>query len=135
MAGLKVPVFNWNENEFVVGPSGAVETVDESAAVGELSQKAQATERGTYTVYYDADNQDLSHKYGSDVMEVLRSKDLTEASRVSELERTVREAILFDPWIVEVTDIVIVSLGAGEYSVTYTIESVFDDLITQGVTV
>ena len=48
---LRVPVFDFDTGEFVIGLDGVVETVTGSQAVGVIAVKAEQTERGVFPVY------------------------------------------------------------------------------------
>lgn len=50
---LRVPVFDFDTGEFVIGLDGTVKTVTGSEAVGMIAVKAEETERGIFPVYGD----------------------------------------------------------------------------------
>lgn len=120
------PVFDWEKGDFVVA-AGKVAVVGGSDAVKHVVSKALHTERGVHLVYANLENPDLHHKYGSDVYDVLR-RDLDEATRVSELRRTLREALVYDAYIKDVVDIVIEKSedDSNGYVASYTLVTVFD---------
>ena len=129
MAGNKSPSFNWNTMEFNVGSNGAVLVVEDELAVKEVAVKAQQTPRGVYTLYADPDNVDLDHKYGSDVLDILTRRDLSEDIQISELKRAIKEALVYDPWITDVKDIKIYTVAEGTRKMTYvdyTLVTTFD---------
>lgn len=64
---LRVPVFDFDTGEFVIGLDGTVKTVTGSEAVGMIAVKAEETERGVFPVYGDFENEEENHVYGSDV--------------------------------------------------------------------
>lgn len=64
---LRVPVFDFDTGEFVIGLDGTVKTVTGSEAVGMIAVKAEETERGIFPVYGDFENEEENHVYGSDV--------------------------------------------------------------------
>ena len=45
---LRVPVFDFDTGEFVIGLDGTVKTVTGSEAVGMIAVKAEETERGVF---------------------------------------------------------------------------------------
>lgn len=123
MAEKKSPVFDWETGEFKLN-QGAVVAAKESDAVVQVVLKAQVTPRGKYLIYADAERPDYNHKYGSDVFNILTHSDLTEATRLSELKRAVVEAIKYDPWVLDVYDVVIDN--GKELTVSFTIDTIYD---------
>lgn len=110
----RTPVFEWIKDEngeyvgdFKLDPQGNIVTVTEQQAVEQIVIKAQQTARGVFLIYADLDNEELDHKYGNDAQDILTRPDLPEAVRIDELKRAVREAIIYDPWITDVYDIII----------------------------
>jgi Protein of unknown function (DUF2634) len=99
------PIFNWETGEFEVDLQNRVITVTEGAAMEQIILKAQNTARGVYLIYANVDDPDRNHIYGSDTWEVLREPDLPETVRIDELKRAIREAIEYDPWVTEVSEI------------------------------
>lgn len=71
---LRVPVFDFDTGEFVIGLDGTVKTVTGSEAVGMIAVKAEETERGIFPVYGDFENEEENHVYGSDVRSSFRRK-------------------------------------------------------------
>lgn len=98
------PVFDWEKGDFVKDNQNAVATVTGSEAVKQITLKALNTVRGIYAIYADLEDPDLHHKYGSDVESVLR-QNISEDFRIEELRRAVVEALVYDPWILEVYDV------------------------------
>ena len=60
---LRVPVFDFDTGEFVIGLDGTVKTVTGSEAVGMIAVKAEETERGVFPVYGDFENEEENKKY------------------------------------------------------------------------
>lgn len=104
MADLKTAVFDWSIGEFALDLQNGVQTVTKGAAVAQIAMKAQQTKRGAFLIYANRDAPELHHKYGSDAQATM-VKDIPEASRMSELKRNVRDALLYDPWVTDVTDV------------------------------
>lgn len=102
----RTPVFDWEASDFVRDPQGSIVTVTEGAALEQVAIKALNTVRGVYLIYVDVDNEDLNHKYGSDVENVQR-QPLSEEVRLDEFKRAVVEALIYDPWIISVDDVVV----------------------------
>lgn len=136
----RTPVFNWYVDqrgipygEFLVDPSGRVVTATEREAVEQIVIKAQATARGVYLIYADPENEENNHKYGSDVFEILR-QELPESVRKSEVERAIKQALIYDPWVTDVVDLVVSNLGTEEATADFTVKTIFDrDIEVKGV--
>lgn len=134
----KVPVFDWDKMEFATGIGGVVQTVQGNDAVAQVVIKAQQTQLGKYSVYADFEDETLNHIYGSRVSEVVLRKDIPEAVKLSEAEREAREAIIYDPWVEDVTDVKAYSQidkdGVTRYYLDMTVETIFGGKISlQGV--
>jgi hypothetical protein len=130
----KTPAFDWPTMQFVTN-QGRVITATGTDAVKEILTKAQQTARGIYLNYANTEDVELNHKYGSDVGDVVKRSDLTEEARISELKRAIKDALVYDPWIVDVYDICIDRHANGEVIATYTVSTVFDtEILEKGVT-
>lgn len=104
---LRVPVFDFDTGEFVVGLNGTVKTVTGSQAVGMVVMKAEQTERGVFPVYGDYENEEENHVYGSDVKAFGICGDYPKDVRMSEVKRAAKEAIAYDPWVVSVDSVTV----------------------------
>lgn len=104
---LRVPVFDFDTGEFVVGLDGTVKTVTGSQAVGMVVLKAEQTERGVFPVYGDYENEEENHVYGSDVKAFGICGDYPKDVRMSEVKRAAKEAIAYDPWVVSVDSVTV----------------------------
>ena len=132
----RTPIFDWQRGEFVTDLAGNVATATEEQAVEQILIKAQQTARGLYLIYADVENPENDHKYGSEVMEVLTQRELSEEVRLSELERAITEAIIYDPWVTEVYDVVATRKGTDEVQASLTVRTIFDNEVQlQGVTI
>ena len=129
------PVFDWETGDFVRTGKGTVDTVTGAEAVEQIIIKAFSTERGRYLIYADVDDEDRDHIYGNDTQNVLR-QPISDEVKLEELKRTVEEAIIYDPWVLEVSDVEVSREpfsgekkdGAGVY-VSATIKTIFDQII------
>lgn len=101
----KTPVFDWETMDFVVGIGGVIQTATGIEAASQLIQKAENTQLGKYSVYGDLEDLEKNHIYGSRVHDVVVRQDLSEAVKLSEIEREAVEAIVYDPWVNEVTEV------------------------------
>jgi len=121
----KTPVFDWETGDFAVDPQRRVVTVTEEKAVEQVIIKALQTHRAIFLIYADPENADSNHKYGNDVGNVLAA-NLSDEARLSELERAVKEALIYDPWILDVYDIQVSRQGNNEALASFTIKTIFD---------
>ena len=130
-----VPIFDYAAGEFVADAAGVVQTAKGVDAVPYIVEKAQRTPRGRYLIYKNVDNLALSHKYGSDIFVVLANTDIPEEVRISEIKEAIKEAAIYDPWVISINDIE-VTRTEDYYLATYTITTAFNENITvEGVTV
>jgi hypothetical protein len=104
MADLKTAVFDWEAGEFATDLQGGVVTATGAAAVAQIVIKATQTIRGLFLIYADLDNPALNHKYGNDAPRTAVMQ-MPDAAKISELKRNIREALIYDPWIRDVTDV------------------------------
>ncbi|MGG3803175.1 DUF2634 domain-containing protein [Metabacillus fastidiosus] len=142
----KVPLFDWEEEDFVTDDRGRVITVTGGQAAQEIALKALNTIRSTFSIYFNVEDEDLDDKYGNDTLNVIREPDLTEEARLSEVERAVRDALLYDPWFTGIENLSIKRLnGPGNYGIgadhlngdeveiSLTLQTIFDDVTLEGV--
>ena len=138
MTNHRTPVFNWDKLDFEIQQNKVVTASDEEA-LQHLIIKAQQTARGVYLIYADTENDALNHKYGSDAFEIITQADLSDDARISELKRAIREAIIYDPWVVDVGDVEVYKETDKESKVVmwyadYTVKTIFDrDIDVKGV--
>jgi hypothetical protein len=131
----RTPIFDYNLGDFVKALDGSVATAAGPEAIKHIVLKACSTVRGVYEIYADIENPDLDHKYGNDTRDVMIRQDLTEEVRISELKRAIREALIYDPWITDVTDIVVRRKSSDEAEADFTVHHIFGTTEFQGVTV
>lgn len=133
----KTPIFDWETGEFATGIGGVVRTATGLEAAAQVVQKAENTQLGKYAVYGDLEDLTKNHVYGSQVHEIAVRKDLPEAVRLSEMEREAREAIIYDPWVTDVTEATAYSQKDEDdvvrYYINLTVETVFGVISAQGV--
>jgi hypothetical protein len=122
----KTPVYDWQAGEFATDASGKVRTATGAAAVEQIVIKAQQTIRGLFLIYAADPEVEGSrgHTYGSDV-DNIRISDLPTAAKLSEMERAVKEAVIYDPWIRDVRDITVQRQGMDEAVITATIDHIY----------
>jgi hypothetical protein len=131
----KTPVFDYEVGEFVTIAGGSVvSTAKGPQALPHIIAKTLCTERGKYLIYTNVDDVKNNQKYGTDVPVITKS-DISNAAKVSEVKRTVKEAIQYDPWIKNVINIDLFQLNESIYTITQ-LETIFDkDTLIGGVKV
>jgi phage baseplate assembly protein W len=97
--------------------------IDGESAIRQLIRKALITARSTFIVY---DNQ-----YGNEI-DTLIGQNVNNALFDVEIIRTIREALIYDERILNVSDFVITRNGDAVY-VSFAVEST-EGIITEGVT-
>jgi hypothetical protein len=97
------PVFDWEKGDFVLDTTNNVVTVTAEKAVEQFIIKTLQTARGVYLIY--ANLEDLDHKYGSDVPEIIKDKTLSRSVKEDEIKRAIEEALIYLDWIQEVNNI------------------------------
>lgn len=101
----RTPVFDFEAGEFVTDLQGRIVTVTEEEAVVQIALKALQTVRGVYLIYGNLEDDSRDHTYGNDTENVLRAPGLSDAARIAEIERSIKEALIYDPWITKITDL------------------------------
>lgn len=136
-AEKKTPVFDWHNGDFLRDPKGKIVTVTQEEAVEQIVIKAQQTARGLFLIYAHPEEPELDHTYGSDAWDILNNnnKALSEEARISELKRAFKEALIYDPWITDVVDIVIERLGTEEAEASFTVKHIFGETTVKGVSI
>lgn len=132
---LKVPVFDFDTGEFVVGLNGNVKTVIGSKAAGMVALKAEQTERGIFPVYGDYENEEENHIYGSDVRAFGICGEYPKDVRLSEVKRAAEEAIAYDPWIESVDSVEVTEGVDKNNNPCFIVDIVFTDIFRNSVLV
>ncbi|TVX92229.1 DUF2634 domain-containing protein [Paenibacillus agilis] len=104
MDDLKTPVFDWDTGDFLVDLQGRIVTATGAEAVEQIVMKATQTIRGLFLIYANLEEPELDHKYGNDAVHTL-VMDMPNSAKISELKRNILDALVYDPWINDVTDI------------------------------
>jgi phage baseplate assembly protein W len=89
----KDPMFNFATGEFYLDSSGDPIHADQSTAMANLVQKAIYTPRNRYLIFTQA--------YGSDILNLL-DKNRTRDELLVEMRIAIREALIYDPRIINV---------------------------------
>jgi len=136
----RIPVFEWVQGveggtwgDFKTDMQGRVVTVTGPEAAEQVILKALRTVRGIYAIYADPANTNNNHKYGNDTLDIMTRHGLSDAVRLSEMQRTIKEALEYDPWIVGVSGINIVRQGDTDAVVSLTVKTIFDTINLEGV--
>lgn len=131
----KTPVFDWEKGDFVTDISGVIQTVTGMQAAEQIIIKAQTTTRGRFTIYQHTENPKLDHKYGSDAPITLTRPGISDAVRLSEIKRNIAEAIVYDPFILDVVDVLAYRLEGDEVYTAFTAVTIFDKkpIVVEGV--
>lgn len=132
---LRVPVFNFDTGEFVVGLDGAVKTVVGSQAAAIIAVKAEQTERGVFPVYGDYEDEEENHVYGSEVKAFGICGDYPKSVRLSEVKRAAEEAIAYDPWITSVDSVEVIEGTDKNGSPCFIVNIEFTDIFRNDVLV
>lgn len=114
----KTPVFDFVTGEFMTDTNGRILTTGGILGAVVIAMKAQQTPRGTRSIYRNSVDARFNHKYGNSAWHILTRPDLTEAVRLSEIKRAMREAILYDPWVTEVYNMSVVRRSETERPTT-----------------
>ncbi|EIW19906.1 MULTISPECIES: DUF2634 domain-containing protein [Pelosinus] len=130
IADKKSPVFDWLTGDFATDINGKVLVVAGMEAAEQVIIKAEQTTRGRFRIYANPDNVALHHKYGNDASLILTRPDITDSVRLSELQRAIKEAIIYDAWVKDVVDIVIARQDANDVYVVFTAKTIFDKEVT-----
>lgn len=138
MADLKTAVFDWGAGEFAMDLQGGVVTATRADAVAQIVIKATQTMRGLFLIYADPDNPQLNHKYGNDAAGTM-AMQMPDAAKISELKRNIRDALIYDPWVRDVTDVEIQkqknAVGEWAYYGSATVHHIYGTTAIEGVNV
>lgn len=103
----RTAVFDWQKGDFAVDLQGNQLVATGEAAVIQIIIKALQTARGVFLIYAHPADPELDHAYGNDTADIMTRAELPEDVRLDEMKRAIREALVFDPWIEDVYDIVL----------------------------
>lgn len=91
----KNPMFNFATGEFYLNPDGTFIVRDDKSGFANLVRKMLITDRYEYMIY--------SPYYGSELYKLI-GRNLTAEEKKLEVERLIRDALIFDPRIVSVSN-------------------------------
>lgn len=133
----RIPVFDWETGDFARDPQGAIVTATELDAVEQIIIKNLQTQRGFHIIYADPEHPKNDHKYGNDTVDVMTRRGLTDGVRISEMKRAIREALIYDGWILDVYDIILYREGNTDtVQASFTVKTIFGhDIYAEGVSV
>jgi hypothetical protein len=128
----------WDKGDFALDPGGNVITATEGAAAEQILIKALQTTRGVYMIYGNLEDEDLDHKYGSDIPDIAKDHTVSRSVKEDEFKRAVEEALIYLDWVEGVEDIEI-SYTSGEIDeveISCNVTTIFDEVIAlQGVAI
>lgn len=122
------PVFDWENGEFLLDHANNVMTVTEQEAAEQIIIKALQTARGAFLIYANVDDEDLHHKYGSDVPDIQKDGTISQQVKEDEIKRAVEEALIYLDWVNEVNNIALNTDNA-DPEVSLDVVTVFDRVI------
>lgn len=125
------PVFDWDKGDFARDPGGNVITATEGAAAEQIIIKALQTPRGLFDIYANLEDEDLDHKYGSDIPDILRDHSIDQTVKEDEIKRAIEDALVYIDWIEEVENIEF-SIKPGEIDaveISCDVITIFDEVI------
>jgi hypothetical protein len=125
-------VFDYEKGDFVFD-GDRIRTVQGPEALKQVIIKAQGTERGVYNVYADPDNPEKDHKYGNDAVLLITRRELSAEAKRSEVSRAIRDALIHDPWIYDVTNISVEKNSIDSYKTSASVSTIFDKITVEGV--
>lgn len=131
----KTPIFDFEKGEFKTDSQGRVLLAEDAQALEQIVLKVHATPRNVFLVYADLENPELNHKYGSDVFDIMLHTALTDDERDSEVKRTIKDSLIFDPWIDDVTEIALTYEAvdrAVQVYADYSLSTIFDTINVKG---
>lgn len=132
----KTPMFDWERGEFVQASSGEVATATGGKSILEIAIKALETERGIFLIYATPNDEETDHKYGSEVISVAIRSDLDEENKIAEVERAIREALVYLDGITDVIDMIVYREGTDSLRANFTLVTDFDEkIVLEGVPV
>ncbi|MGM7428578.1 DUF2634 domain-containing protein [Bacillus pacificus] len=95
ITGYLTPLFDFRAGEFVSDSNGVVKVDEGQIGMANLIEKIHLVPRNAYRVYTDA--------YGSDARYVLIDKELNEEAKILRLKQVIRESLIYDKRVVDVS--------------------------------
>lgn len=95
ITGYLTPLFDYGTCEFVVDANGVVALDDGQRGMANLIEKIHRAQRNAYQVYNDA--------YGTEARSVLIDHELNEAGKILRLKEAIRESLIYDDRIIDVS--------------------------------
>lgn len=120
VVGYLTPLFNFEKGEFFSDASGAVVTDDGKQGMANLIEKIHRAPRGVYRVYTD--------DYGSEVRNVLIDSEINETGRISMVKEAIRDSLIYDERIVDVSDIEIQRENKDTYIASYIVYTIYGNV-------
>ncbi|MRS26137.1 DUF2634 domain-containing protein [Bacillus sp. RIT694] len=95
ITGYLTPLFDFRAGEFVLDSNGVVKVEEGQIGMANLIEKIHLVPRNTYRVYTDA--------YGSEARNVLIDKELNEEAKILRLKEVIRDSLIYDERVVDVS--------------------------------
>ncbi|AYF06342.1 DUF2634 domain-containing protein [Bacillus mobilis] len=95
ITGYLTPLFDYGTCEFVADANGVVTLDDGQQGMANLIEKIHRAQRNAYQVYND--------DYGTEARSVLIDHELNEAGKILRLKDAIRESLIYDDRIIDVS--------------------------------
>ncbi|EOV9528853.1 DUF2634 domain-containing protein [Bacillus cytotoxicus] len=118
--GYLTPLFDFSKGEFVTDASGAIVVDDGQKGMANLIEKIHHAHRGAYRVYTD--------EFGSDVRNVLIDSEINEAGRISLVKEAIRDSLIYDDRIIDVSEIEIIKDTKDAYIASYIVYTIYGNV-------
>lgn len=120
VVGYMTPLFDFEKGEFVTDANGAVVLDDGQKGMANIIEKIHRTPRGVYKVYTD--------DYGSEVRNVLIDGEINEIGRIQRVKEAIRDSLIFDERIVDVSEIEIQKDEKDAYIASYIVYTIYGNV-------
>ncbi|WP_242145587.1 DUF2634 domain-containing protein [Bacillus cereus group sp. BfR-BA-01430] len=118
--GYLTPLFDFKKGEFITDASGSIVVDDGQKGMANLIEKIHHAHRGAYRVYTD--------EYGSDVRNVLIDSGINEAGRISLVKEAIRDSLIYDDRIIDVSEIEITKDAKDAYIASYIVYTIYGNV-------
>jgi hypothetical protein len=132
------PIFDWDKGDFAQNPDGSVKTATQGAAAEQIIVKALQTPRARFLIYANLEDEDLDHKYGSDVPDILRDYTISQEVKKDEVQRAIADALMYLDWVESVENVTFAVIDGeiGAIEANFDVLTIWDEVISmQGVTI
>lgn len=95
ITGYLTPLYDFRTGEFIADSNGVVKVDEGQIGMANLIEKIHLVPRNAYRVYTDA--------YGSEARNVLIDKELNEEAKILRLKEVIRDSLIYDERVVDVS--------------------------------